>query len=102
LIQALKQFDLTIDITSSKTLSDTLNLATRNDEPYFNTLLRILITRCMRQALYICSGTALCSDLYHYGLAIGIFTHFTSPIRRYAGKRIKDTNKSNLMIASLN
>lgn len=44
-----------------------------------------MTTRCMMQAQYFCSGTEIESEFKHYGLASPIYTHFTSPIRRYAG-----------------
>lgn len=49
-----------------------------------------MTTRCMMQAQYFCSGTEAESDFLHYGLASPIYTHFTSPIRRYAGKKKTD------------
>lgn len=56
-------------------------------EPAFNTLVRIMATRCMLSAEYFCSGSVSKEAFGHYGLASAIYTHFTSPIRRYAGKR---------------
>lgn len=46
-------------------------------------MLRILATRCMLQAVYFSSGTKTYDEFKHYGLAAPIYTHFTSPIRRY-------------------
>ncbi|XP_053471180.1 exosome complex exonuclease RRP44 isoform X2 [Ictalurus furcatus] len=82
LIKAAKSRDLVIRTDSAKALADSLNQATVENFPYFNTLLRILATRCMMQAVYFCSG--MDSDFHHYGLASPIYTHFTSPIRRYS------------------
>ena len=70
-----------IHTDSAKALADSLDGAKVDGFPYFNTLLRILATRCMMQATYFCSG--MDSDFHHYGLASPIYTHFTSPIRRY-------------------
>ena len=35
-------------------------------------------------AQYFCSGEQAQEEWHHYGLAAPIYTHFTSPIRRYA------------------
>ncbi|GAB2279377.1 Exosome complex exonuclease RRP44 A [Dionaea muscipula] len=72
-----------LDISSSKALADSLDHAV-GDDPYFNKLIRILATRCMTQAVYFCSGDLSPPEYLHYGLASPLYTHFTSPIRRYA------------------
>ena len=47
-------------------------------------LLRSLATLAMSNARYFCTGAILPDEFVHYGLALDRYTHFTSPIRRYA------------------
>ncbi len=84
LISKAKCRGFTINIDDSKKLADSLDTAVIEDDPYFNKLLRILSTRCMSPAQYFCSGEYKPTDWHHYGLAAPVYTHFTSPIRRYA------------------
>eukprot|EP00004_Rigifila_ramosa_P023073 TRINITY_DN6420_c0_g1_i10.p1 TRINITY_DN6420_c0_g1~~TRINITY_DN6420_c0_g1_i10.p1 ORF type:complete len:986 (+),score=289.67 TRINITY_DN6420_c0_g1_i10:225-2960(+) len=82
--RAAALFGISIDTSTSKTLSESLDKAVLPNYPFFNKLLRILTTRCMTQAIYFSTGTQNVKDFLHYGLACPFYTHFTSPIRRYA------------------
>ncbi|KAI0982858.1 hypothetical protein GJ496_006504 [Pomphorhynchus laevis] len=84
LVKAALSRKISIDISSGKALADSLDKAIIKDHSYFNLMLRMLTTRCMTQAIYFCSGKIKQQDFRHYGLASEIYTHFTSPIRRYA------------------
>ncbi len=86
LIQKAKTRGISLCIDDSKKLADSLDDAGRSlsADPYLDQLLRILSTRCMSPAQYFCSGEYQAKDWHHYGLAAPVYTHFTSPIRRYA------------------
>lgn len=75
---------LSLDVSSSKALASSLDACVMEGDPFFNTLVRILATRCMLSAEYFPSGTFSPPEFRHYGLATDVYTHFTSPIRRYA------------------
>ena len=81
---------------TNKELAESLAKINRAKDPYFNRLIRIMTTRCMNQASYFCTGDIDPGSYWHYGLAMDLYTHFTSPIRRYA-----DVLTHRLLAASL-
>ena len=84
LLATAKGAGIKLETSSSRALAMSLENAEGHGHKYTSTLLRILATRCMLQAQYFASGT-ISEDLFsHYGLASDIYTHFTSPIRRYS------------------
>ncbi|KAF8058848.1 RRP44A [Scenedesmus sp. PABB004] len=90
-----------LDVSSSKALAGSLDAAVRPDDAYFNKLVRIMATRCMTQAQYFGSGEVGAPEYHHYGLASPIYTHFTSPIRRYADVVVHRLLAATLGIAPL-
>lgn len=74
----------TIDTRTNKALADSLDRAVDPQDPLVNRLLRMMATTAMSQAQYFSTGLHSQDQCYHYGLALDRYTHFTSPIRRYA------------------
>uniref|UniRef100_A0A8C5MFD5 DIS3-like exonuclease 1 n=1 Tax=Leptobrachium leishanense TaxID=445787 RepID=A0A8C5MFD5_9ANUR len=74
----------TIDTRSNKALADSLDKANDPSDPLINRLLRTMATQAMSNAQYFSTGSYTEDEFYHYGLALDKYTHFTSPIRRYA------------------
>ncbi|KAJ5217353.1 Exosome complex exonuclease dis3 [Penicillium chermesinum] len=82
--QLSKKRNMELDVSSSGALASSLDRCVDPKNPFFNTLVRILATRCMTSAEYFVAGAHAEPEFRHYGLASPIYTHFTSPIRRYA------------------
>lgn len=89
------------DYSSSKELASSLDMIKKKDDPFFNKLVRIMTTRCMNEAQYICTADFDFPEYKHYGLATSLYTHFTSPIRRYADILVHRLLTASIDLASL-
>ncbi|ORX54610.1 RNB-domain-containing protein [Hesseltinella vesiculosa] len=81
-IKTASELGYTIDDSSSGSLQASFDAIPSDD---VRAVLRILAIKPMRRAKYFCTGTFENDDEYlHYALNVPMYTHFTSPIRRYA------------------
>lgn len=54
------------------------------EDPSARQILDILVRKATQRAKYFCAGMLDIAKYYHYALNTPLYTHFTSPIRRYA------------------
>jgi len=77
---------VTMDTSSSAGMQDSLSrlTAARGTDAATLQAITALLMKPMQLAQYIVAGKVLSDDWRHFALCIPYYTHFTSPIRRYA------------------
>ncbi|KOX79198.1 DIS3-like exonuclease 2 [Melipona quadrifasciata] len=91
----LQKLGIHLDVKSSASLHASIKryeqeLETENDDTrttmkYRMMVINNLCSRAMTRATYICSSSVKAEkELRHYALNVSLYTHFTSPIRRYS------------------
>lgn len=85
-VKYAEKLGIAIDTSSSATLQQGFNdLAVMAKDNPMVAVLQNNAVRSMRRAEYICTGVHDDRESWaHYALAVPLYTHFTSPIRRYA------------------
>jgi len=73
----------TIDISSAGALMTSFQeIESKDDQAHLT--LQLLASKAMVKAKYFCTGMLDIAKYQHYALNVPLYTHFTSPIRRYA------------------
>ncbi|KAK2822031.1 hypothetical protein Q5P01_022096 [Channa striata] len=81
------QLGINVDLSSAGALHKSLNTTLGHDEYSIarKEVLTHMCSRPMQMARYFCTGVLKEEQLFkHYALNVPLYTHFTSPIRRYA------------------
>uniref|UniRef100_A0A669PTB3 DIS3-like exonuclease 2 n=1 Tax=Phasianus colchicus TaxID=9054 RepID=A0A669PTB3_PHACC len=103
LMEFCHQVGLEIDFSSAGSLHKSLN-ETFGADKYSGARKEVLtnmFSRPMQMALYFCTGVLKDETLFrHYALNVPFYTHFTSPIRRYADVVVHRLLSASLGISS--
>ncbi|KAF9916129.1 hypothetical protein BX616_004542 [Lobosporangium transversale] len=80
-IQHMNKIGLELDASSAGALQASMDAI---QDPDVRKVVHLLANKPMHRGKYICSGMLPPSKYHHYALNAPLYTHFTSPIRRYA------------------
>lgn len=79
--QRAERLGFNMDTSSSGALMRSFDAV---DDPTARRLLELLSFKATQRAKYFCAGMLDIAKYSHYALNTPLYTHFTSPIRRYA------------------
>eukprot|EP00667_Euglena_gracilis_P001172 EG_transcript_1172 len=80
-LEVIEQYGVRINAQSGPAMAQSLaSLGTDRRAQ----IVRLALTYCMQLAKYCCSDDVEELGLHHFALNVPLYTHFTSPIRRYA------------------
>ena len=79
--ERLDRLGFSMDISSAGSIMKCLEAV---QDPELRQILGMMSHRSMHRAKYFCSGMLDIAKYQHYALNVPLYTHFTSPIRRYA------------------
>ncbi|KAG0236744.1 hypothetical protein BGX31_003836 [Mortierella sp. GBA43] len=80
-IQRMKKIGLDLDASSAGALQASMDAI---QDPDVRKVVRLLAIKPMQRAKYFCGGMLPSNKHHHYTMNAPLYTHFTSPIRRYA------------------
>lgn len=71
---------VSLDVSSVGALQSSLENVT---DPHLRRVLELMLQKASHSAKYFCAGMLDISKYNHYALNMPLYTHFTSPLRRY-------------------
>ncbi|KAI9495438.1 hypothetical protein BDB00DRAFT_813360 [Zychaea mexicana] len=77
---ATKHLGVPIDISSAKAIERTIESI---QDPHLRKIMSIIVLKTLQPPKYFCTGTLDIMKYSHYALNVPLFTHFTSPSRRF-------------------
>ena len=91
-----------IDTSSARGLQSSLSAIALRNEPLLLSAITALLTQPMQAAKYCVACDVSIEDRRHYALGIPCYTHFTSPIRRYADVIVHRLLEKSLLAGTAN
>ena len=79
-VERAQRLGCQIDTSSAGALMHSFGAA----DPAIREILELLSSKATQRAKYFCAGMLDIAKYSHYSLNVPLYTHFTSPIRRYA------------------